>query len=172
MFDNGTAMSIWASSNTTQTQIKGIPNFFSKSMFGNTEDLISAAQTTVVWAVVAVIMRIFSRRRMKTRIWWDDVCTIGGVFFLVTNQTLFSLVDYLGKFGYNRFVGVYTYITNFLTSGRSTFAFMGRADQEEERKRIANIIVGLKLSLAFEVMYLMSIFLVKFGMLFLYARFA
>lgn len=49
---------------------------------------------------------------------------------------------------------------------------MGRADQEEERKRIANIIVGLKLSLAFEVMYLISIFLVKFGMLFLYARFA
>lgn len=110
VFDNGTAMSIWASSNTTQTQIKGIPNFFSKSMFGNTEDLISAAQTTVVWAVVAVIMRIFSRRRMKTRIWWDDVCTIGGVFFLVTNQTLFSLVDYLGKFGYNRFVGgIYIY---------------------------------------------------------------
>lgn len=101
---NETAISIWASSNTTQTEVKGIPNFFSKSMFGNTADLICAAQATVVWAVVAVIMRIFSRRRMKTRIWWDDVCTIGSVFFLVTNQTLFSMVEYLGKLGCNGFL--------------------------------------------------------------------
>lgn len=107
---------------------------------------------------------------MKTRIWWDDVCTIGAVFFLVTNQTLFSMVDYLGKFWLQSFGGIY--MTDFLTSGKSTFAFMGRADQEEERKRIAKIIVGLKLSLAFEVMYLISIFLVRFSMLFLYARFA
>lgn len=100
-------MSIWASSNTTQTQIKGIPNFFSKSMFGDTRGLVCAAQTTVVWAVVAVIMRIFSRRRMKTRIWWDDACTIGAVFFLVTNQILFSMVDYLGKLWLQSFGGIY-----------------------------------------------------------------
>lgn len=92
-----TALSIWASSNITRTQVKGIPNFYSKSMFGNTSELIPAARATVVWAVVAVVVRIFSRRKMKTRIWWDDVCTIGAVIFLVTNQTLFSLVEYLGK---------------------------------------------------------------------------
>lgn len=49
---------------------------------------------------------------------------------------------------------------------------MGRADQAEETQRLAKIVIGLKLSLAFEVMYLISIYLVKFGMLFLYARFA
>lgn len=49
---------------------------------------------------------------------------------------------------------------------------MGRADEEDEKNRLANIVVGLKLSLAFEVVYLISSYLVKFGMLFLYARFA
>lgn len=93
---NGT-VSEWVSRNSTQTPVRGIPNFFSKSMFGNTGELKSAAQFVVVWAVVAVILRIFSRRRMKTRIWWDDVCTIGAVFFLVTNQTVFSMIEYLGK---------------------------------------------------------------------------
>lgn len=106
---------------------------------------------------------------MKTRIWWDDVCTIGAVFFLVTNQTIFSMVEYLGEFDCNGFCWDRA---DFLTSGKSTFAFMEKEDQEEERKRLAKIVVGLKLSLAFEVMYLISIYLVKFGMLFLYARFA
>lgn len=97
---NATSMGVseWVSKNTTLTPVKGIPNFFSKSMFGNTGELKSAAQFVVVWAVVAVILRIFSRRRMKTRIWWDDVCTIGAVFFLVTNQTVFSMIEYLGEF--------------------------------------------------------------------------
>lgn len=42
----------------------------------------------------------------------------------------------------------------------------------EEMKRLSKIVIGLKLSLAYEVMYLISIFLVKFSMLFLYNRFA
>lgn len=59
-----------------------------------------------------------------------------------------------------------------LDSGESTFAFVGRSNRVEEQRRLAKIVVGLKLSLAFEVMYLISIYLVKFSMLFLYARFA
>lgn len=56
--------------------------------------------------------------------------------------------------------------------GKSSFAFVGRADKVEEMKRLSKIVIGLKLSLAYEVMYLISIFLVKFSMLFLYNRFA
>jgi hypothetical protein len=56
--------------------------------------------------------------------------------------------------------------------GKSSFAFVGRADMVEEMKRLSKIVIGLKLSLAYEVMYLISIFLVKFSMLFLYNRFA
>lgn len=78
------------------TEVKGIPNFFSKSMFGKTSELKTAAQIVVVSALVAVILRIFSRRRLKTRVWWDDVCTMAAVFFLVTNQTVFSMIDFLG----------------------------------------------------------------------------
>lgn len=49
---------------------------------------------------------------------------------------------------------------------------MGKQSQAEELKRLQKIVVGLKLTLAFEVQYLVSIYLVKFGMLFLYSRFA
>ena len=86
----------WVSPNATVTEVKGIPNFFSKSMFGKTSELKTAAQIVVVSALVAVILRIFSRRRLKTRVWWDDVCTMAAVFFLVTNQTVFSMIDFLG----------------------------------------------------------------------------
>jgi len=88
----------WVSPNATVTEVKGIPNFFSKSMFGKTSELKTAAQIVVVSALVAVILRIFSRRRLKTRVWWDDVCTMAAVFFLVTNQTVFSMIDFLGMF--------------------------------------------------------------------------
>lgn len=57
-------------------------------------------------------------------------------------------------------------------SGTSSFAFVGKSNEEEEKKRLSKIVVGLKLSLAYEVMYLISIYLVKFSMLFLYDRFA
>lgn len=95
-FNRTTAVSQWTSFNTTQAQVKGIPNFFSRSMFGNTTELKSAAQFIVVWAVVAVILRIFSRRRLKTRIGWDDICAMAAVFFLVTNQMIFSMIEFLG----------------------------------------------------------------------------
>ena len=49
---------------------------------------------------------------------------------------------------------------------------MGRQNHPDEAKRLGMIAVGLKLTLAFEVMYLISIYLVKFSMLFLYDRFA
>lgn len=93
---NGTNVSEWSSQSTSKTQVKSIPNFFSRSMFGNTGELKTAAQFVVVWAVVAVVLRIFSRRRMKTKIWWDDICTVTAVFFLVTNQTVFSMIEFLG----------------------------------------------------------------------------
>lgn len=150
-FNRTSAVSQWTTFNITQAQVKGIPNFFSRSMFGSTTELKSAAQFIVVWAVVAVILRIFSRRRLKTRIGWDDICAMAAVFFLVTNQMIFSMIEFLGK---------------------SSFAFVGRADKVEEMKRLSKIVIGLKLSLAYEVMYLISIFLVKFSMLFLYNRFA
>ncbi|KAH0604407.1 uncharacterized protein H6S33_006784 [Morchella sextelata] len=134
-FNRTTAVSQWTSFNITQAQVKGIPNFFSRSMFGNTTELKSAAQFIVVWAVVAVILRIFSRRRLKTRIGWDDICAMAAVFFLVTNQMIFSMIEFLGK---------------------SSFAFVGRADMVEEMKRLSKIVIGLKLSLAYEVMYLIK----------------
>jgi hypothetical protein len=171
-----TGMSQSVSMNATRSRVQGIPNFYSKSMFGNTEELEYAAQITVVWAMVAVILRIFSRRQMKTRIWWDDVCTIGAVFFLVTNQTVFPMIEYLGKCQFLVLMAVviwygwWTWL--ILTSEKSTFTLVGKAEEVEEKMRLAKIVVGLKLSLAFEVMYLISIFLVKFSMLFLYARFA
>lgn len=86
------------SANVTVTDVKGIPNFYSGSMFGKTSLLKSAAQFLVVSALVAVILRLFSRRRLKTRVWWDDVCAVAAVFFLVTNQTVFSMVGFLGAF--------------------------------------------------------------------------
>ncbi|CAZ79864.1 unnamed protein product [Tuber melanosporum] len=76
---------------------------------------------------------------------------MAAVFFLVTNQTVFSMIEFLGK---------------------TSFSFLGKQSKTEELKRIQKIVVGLKLTLAFEVMYLISIYLVKFGMLFLYCRFA
>ncbi|PUU81253.1 hypothetical protein B9Z19DRAFT_1099799 [Tuber borchii] len=76
---------------------------------------------------------------------------MAAVFFLVTNQTVFSMIDFLGK---------------------TSFSFVGKQSQTEELKRLQKIVVGLKLTLAFEVQYLVSIYLVKFGMLFLYSRFA
>ncbi|KAI5838663.1 hypothetical protein DFP73DRAFT_485387 [Morchella snyderi] len=151
-FNRTTAVSQWTSFNITQAQVKGIPNFFSRSMFGNTTELKSAAQLIVVWAVVAVILRIFSRRRLKTRIGWDDICAMAAVFFLVANQMIFSMIEFLGR--------------------KSSSAFVGRAGNVEEMKRLSKIEIGLKLSLAYEVMYLISIFLVKFSLLFLYNRFA
>ncbi|RPA92993.1 hypothetical protein L873DRAFT_1830912 [Choiromyces venosus 120613-1] len=76
---------------------------------------------------------------------------MAAVFFLVTNQTVFSMIDFLGK---------------------TSISFRGKQSQSEELKRLRKIEVGLKLALAFEVMYLISIYLVKFSMLFLYNRFA
>jgi len=57
-------------------------------------------------------------------------------------------------------------------AGKTSFSFVGKQSQAEELKRLQKIVVGLKLTLAFEVQYLISIYLVKFSMLFLYSRFA
>ncbi|PWW73448.1 hypothetical protein C7212DRAFT_220220 [Tuber magnatum] len=76
---------------------------------------------------------------------------MAAVFFLVMNQMVFSMIEFLGK---------------------TSFSFLGRPSEDEELKRLQKVEVGLKLTLAFEVMYLISIYLVKLGMLFLYNRFA
>lgn len=70
---------------------------------------------------------------------------------LLVNQILFLRLEYLGK---------------------TSFAFAALADPEMERKRLERVVSGLKISLAVEVLYLLAVYAVKFGMLFLYARFA
>ena len=82
------------------TEIKGIPNFFSKSMFGRTSHLRAASQFVVIIAIIAVVLRGFARRRFRTTLWWDDLCVVGAVFFLFANQLVFCMVDYLGMFSF------------------------------------------------------------------------
>jgi hypothetical protein len=147
--------------------IKGIPNFFSSTMFGQTNMIITTSQFLVVAASVSIVLRVFSRRRTKSRFMWDDVCAFVALVFLAANTMIFVQFYYIG-------------VTNFSRNGRN--------DPVAEAARRANIVIGLKLSLVFEVLYLIrsaplptlpihpltshSIFLVKFSMLFLYERFA
>lgn len=153
--------------------IFGIPNFFSKPILGATPDIIVGAHFLVVAAAVSCVLRVFSRRRSKARFLWDDGCAVAAAGFLVANAAIFIEFTYLGTV---------------------SFSFFGRAmSAREEALRRANIVAGLKLSLAFEVLYLFGyppplpvpppgrdangcvvhrMFLVKFSMLFLYDRFA
>ncbi|KAF8462999.1 hypothetical protein BDZ91DRAFT_643626, partial [Kalaharituber pfeilii] len=73
------------------------------------------------------------------------------VFFLVANQLLFCLLDYLGH---------------------TSFSWTAQTIQEDEDRRVGKIILGLKLTLVCEIFYLVSIYLVKFSMLYLYGRIA
>lgn len=132
---------------------RGIPNFNSTSMFGNTHLLKWAAAVFLVFSTLAVTLRLFCRRRFDMRFWWDDVCVATAGVLLLTNQCLFSSIEF---------------------AGRTSFAFVplvGGGGMLEEA-RIGRIVGGLKMTLAFEVLYLASIYLVKFSMLFLYDRFA
>src|SRR5690554_5532005 len=122
----------WKSASSPE-QIRGIPNFFSMTNLGKTSQITHAAQLLVVAAIVAVILRVFSRRRTKTKFLLDDVCACLAAFFLVTNQVIVMEVYHLGI---------------------RSFTFVGKFSDEEEMARRAQIVVGLKLSLAFEVMYL------------------
>ena len=123
----------WKPTTPDREKIRGIPNFFSSTNLGKTSNITNAAQLLVVAAVVASILRIFSRRRTKTKILLDDVCACLAAFFLVTNQLVLMEV---------------------YTLGVRSFTFIGRFSPEEEIQRRHRIIVGLKLSLAFEVLYL------------------
>ncbi|KAI5788432.1 hypothetical protein EDC01DRAFT_165492 [Geopyxis carbonaria] len=132
-------------------QIHGIPNFFSPTNLGKTSQIRGAAQILAVAATVATVLRVFARRRAKTPLGRDDVCALLAALLLIANENIFTAVFLLG---------------------REAFAFISSQPASEEAARLAHIVVGLKLSLAFEVGYLASIFLVKASMLFLYDRFA
>ncbi|KAF8245281.1 hypothetical protein K440DRAFT_415803 [Wilcoxina mikolae CBS 423.85] len=131
--------------------ISGIPNFFSKPVFGKTSDILTAARFLVVAAVVSSILRIFSKRRTKSKFQLDDVCAVAATVFLIADTMILIEFNYLG---------------------RISFSFFGESEPADEKERRANIVLGLKLSLAYEVLYLTGMFLVKFSMLFLYDRVA
>jgi hypothetical protein len=96
---NETDLVAWThgTANATSGQIHGIPNFFSKSMFGKTSNIKDASQFLVTAALVSMVLRAFSRRRSKTNLGWDDGCAILATVFLIANQLVFSVIDYLGK---------------------------------------------------------------------------
>jgi hypothetical protein len=129
---NGSQPFPWADGRRLEN-ISGIPNFFSKPVFGQTVDILAAARFLVVAAVVSSILRIFSRRRTKSKFLWDDVCAVAATVFLVAYTMIFVEFNYLG---------------------RISFSFFAESSPEDERERQANIVLGLKLSLASEVLYL------------------
>lgn len=88
----------WDEDGKIFTEIKGIPNFFSKSMFGKTSQLRTAAHFVVIFAIVAVVLRMFARKRFRTKLWWDDLCVAIAVSLLFANQMVFCLLDYFGEF--------------------------------------------------------------------------
>lgn len=87
----------WDQDGKVFTEIKGIPNFFSKTMFGKTSQLRAAAHFVVVFSIVAVFLRMFARTRFRTKLWWDDLFVGIAVFILFANQMVFCLMDFLGK---------------------------------------------------------------------------
>ncbi|CCX14887.1 Similar to hypothetical protein AOL_s00004g290 [Arthrobotrys oligospora ATCC 24927]; acc. no. EGX54257 [Pyronema omphalodes CBS 100304] len=117
--------------------LKGIPNFTSAPLFGRTSSILFSAQLLVVAAFVSSILRIFSRRLQRTRFKFDDFCALAAFGLLIVNTLL--LVEF-----------------NFL--GRKSFS--DRAGKEngpmKEARRRGDIKLGLKISLAFEVVYLYS----------------
>ena len=118
--------------------IFGIPNFFSKPILGATPDIIVGAHFLVVAAAVSCVLRVFSRRRSKARFLWDDGCAVAAAGFLAANAAIFIEFTHLGIV---------------------SFSFFGGAvSAREEALRRANIVAGLKLSLAFEVLYLFGYF--------------
>ena len=80
----------------TATGHGGIPNF-STSVFGITTYIRYAAQFIVVAALVAVILRMFARKRFKMKFWWDDLFVTIAAAFLFANQLLYWFVDSLGR---------------------------------------------------------------------------
>lgn len=48
-------------------------------------------------AIIAIVLRAFSRQRTKTAWRYDDWCVVAATVFLVVNQVLFIVIDYLGE---------------------------------------------------------------------------
>lgn len=83
--------------NRTAQIPRGIPNFNSSTMFGQTINLKWASQYLIVVATAAVTLRLFSRKRFNTRFWWDDGCAVLASVLLITNQCMFSVLEFYGN---------------------------------------------------------------------------
>ncbi|KAI5858551.1 hypothetical protein BZA05DRAFT_7102 [Tricharina praecox] len=128
-----------------------VPNVFSQLRLGRTSAISNAAQFLLVAAMVSSILRVLSRRRAKAQFKLDDVCAVVAAVLLLANTVICVEFHYLGM---------------------ASFSFNGASTPEREAERQTKVVEAFKLSFAFEVLYLLSIFLVKFSMLFLYSRFA
>jgi uncharacterized membrane protein YwaF len=119
----------WSNSETSQE----IPNFFSKAILGNTSAILNGARALVVAAIVSSILRVASRRQTNTPFYLDDLCAVVATVFLVANSVIFGEVYFLGI---------------------SSFGAVGEFSDGDVAKRQKQILAGLKLSLVFEVLYL------------------
>ncbi|KAJ6261412.1 hypothetical protein Dda_4082 [Drechslerella dactyloides] len=119
------------------------------SRLGSSSQLATATPFLVTVGIAALMLRFFSRTRFHARLWWDDLFAVLAGLFLTASQLIFIRIVYLG---------------------RASLDTMLQTTKEWEDERMERISVGLKLYMAFELLYIISSFFIKYSFLFLYLR--
>ncbi|KAF3917845.1 hypothetical protein ABW20_dc0105964 [Dactylellina cionopaga] len=125
------------------------PTNMNPSKLGSSSQLATATPFVVTVGIAALMLRFFSRTRFGARVWWDDLFAVMAGILLIATQLIFTRIVYLG---------------------RATLDNMLQTTAQFEEERLERITVGLKLYMAFELMYIFSSFFIKYSFLFLYLR--
>ncbi|EPS37601.1 hypothetical protein H072_8697 [Dactylellina haptotyla CBS 200.50] len=125
------------------------PTNVNPSTLGSSSQLATATPFIVTIAIAALMLRFFSRTRFNARMSWDDLFAVLAGILLIADQLIFTRIVFLG---------------------RANLDTMLQTTQQFEAEREARITTGLKLFMAFELIYIFSSFFIKYSFLFLYLR--
>lgn len=120
--------------------------------FGQSSQLATATPFIVTMGMAALMLRFFARARFNAKLWWDDLFAVLATMFIVASQLIFMRIVYLGEL-YRIFIQVLPN-ANISLTGRATLDTMLQTTREWQEQRVERITLGLKLFMAFEMLFI------------------